>query len=269
MAYQWKTNKNTPVAVDGSIGPQTVRALQFGLGITVDGQWGAETTRCLQELYGATPYDGVLGPVTIKGLQRWIGTTVDGVFGPQTVAALQDALNKGTLGARAAAGAGNKVQINGAPVAGVSGGGLSAISTGSVSYVRGQHVSLGQAGTIEAACAAAGLQYSNGWLNGYVTICNRESSWDPNSVNDYDSNAVGATVADGFPYQCSRGLAQCIPQTFAAYHAAGTSTNIYDPVANIAASMLYVVHVYGVSRDGSNLASNVQQADPNRPPRGY
>jgi len=40
-------------------------------------------------------------------------------------------------------------------------------------------------------------------------------------------------------------------------------------VANIAASMKYVMDRYGVSPDGSNLAANVQQADPNRPPQGY
>lgn len=268
MAYQWKTNKDTPVAVDGSVGPQTTKALQYGLGITDDGQWGAQTTRCLQELYGATPYDGVLGPVTIRGLQSWIGVTVDGVLGPLTVTALQNALNKGTMGSRAAAGSGDtKLGDTGGTVTS-TGGGLSAISTSSVQYVRGQatpnHVS-----AVEAACAAAGLTYSSGWQNGYETLCSRESSWNPNSVNDYDSNAVGAIVADGYPYQCSRGLAQCIPQTFAAYHAAGTSNNIYDPVANIAASMLYVVHVYGVARDGSNLAANVQQADSSRSPKGY
>jgi SLT domain-containing protein len=40
-------------------------------------------------------------------------------------------------------------------------------------------------------------------------------------------------------------------------------------VANIAASMRYVMNRYGVSSDGSNLVSLVQQADPSRPPRGY
>jgi SLT domain-containing protein len=44
---------------------------------------------------------------------------------------------------------------------------------------------------------------------------------------------------------------------------------IYDPVANCGASMNYVMDVYNVLKDGSNLASNVQQADPSRNPRGY
>jgi len=40
-------------------------------------------------------------------------------------------------------------------------------------------------------------------------------------------------------------------------------------VANIAASMRYVMRRYGVSSDGHDLAVLVQQADPSRPPRGY
>jgi hypothetical protein len=40
-------------------------------------------------------------------------------------------------------------------------------------------------------------------------------------------------------------------------------------VANIAASMNYVMGRYGVSPDGSNLAARVAQANPNAAPRGY
>lgn len=71
------------------------------------------------------------------------------------------------------------------------------------------------------------------------------------------------------PFQCSRGIVQCIPQTFAQRHAPGTSVNIYDPVASIAAAMRYVRSRYGVAVDGSNLAKKVQQFDPNRRPHGY
>ncbi len=62
---------------------------------------------------------------------------------------------------------------------------------------------------------------------------------------------------------------QCIPQTFAQRHAPGTSVNIYDPVACIAAVMRYVRKRYDVAIDGSNLAGKVQQFDPHRDPRGY
>ena len=107
------------------------------------------------------------------------------------------------------------------------------------------------------------------WTHGYLTLTNRESSFNPNAVNTYDSNATGPTAADGNPQNCSRGLAQCIPTTFAANHQPGTSNNIYDPVASIAASMNYVIKDYGVSRDGSDLAAKIQQADPTRGPGGY
>lgn len=124
-------------------------------------------------------------------------------------------------------------------------------------------------GWITAACQAAGVTNVQNWIAGYQTLCMRESTDNPNAVNTTDSNATGAPVGDGNPANCSRGIAQCIPPTFAAHHAPNTSTDIYDPVANIAASINYVISTYGVSRDGSNLASNVQQADPNRPPKGY
>ena len=122
---------------------------------------------------------------------------------------------------------------------------------------------------IAEACQAAGLPVTGGWVTGYKTLCQRESSYRPNAINTTDVNAQGATVGDGQPLNCSRGLAQCIPSTFAAYHVDGTSVSIYDPVANIAASMQYVRHKYHVSEDGSDLAAKVQQADPTRPPRGY
>ena len=107
------------------------------------------------------------------------------------------------------------------------------------------------------------------WTRGYLTLTSRESSFNPNAVNTYDTNATGPTAADGNPQNCSRGLAQCIPTTFAANHQPGTSNNIYDPVANIAASMNYAMSEYGVSRDGSDLAAKIQQADPSRGPGGY
>lgn len=129
------------------------------------------------------------------------------------------------------------------------------------------------AGYIEQACAVLGITGSavQNWVTGGDTMASRESAsnspqW---QVNTTDSNAVGAIQSDGAPFQCSRGVAQCIPQTFAQYHAAGTSYKIYDPVASFAASFQYVMARYGVSKDGSNLAANVQQFDPSRSPQGY
>jgi SLT domain-containing protein len=74
---------------------------------------------------------------------------------------------------------------------------------------------------------------------------------------------------DGRGLSLARGIAQVIPAAFAQHHQPGTSTNIYDPVANICASMNYVIHRYGVSLNGEHLASVVQQADAHRPPKGY
>ena len=66
-----------------------------------------------------------------------------------------------------------------------------------------------------------------------------ESGGNPNAINLTDSNA-----AAGDP---SRGLLQTIGSTFAAYHIPGTSNNIYDPLANIAAAINYAKHTYGPS----------------------
>lgn len=118
------------------------------------------------------------------------------------------------------------------------------------------------------ACHLLELSPDN-WVQGYRVLCQRESSGRPNAINNYDVNAHGAVQGDGYPLHCSRGVAQCIPDTFAHYHAAGTTTDIYDPVANIAASIRYVITRYGVAGDGSDLTSRVQQADATRNPMGY
>lgn len=75
------------------------------------------------------------------------------------------------------------------------------------------------------------------WLSDLETIAKYESGFNPNAINLSDSNA-----AAGDP---SRGLMQTIMATFTAYHQAGTSNNIYDPVANIAAAINYIRARYG------------------------
>jgi hypothetical protein len=64
-----------------------------------------------------------------------------------------------------------------------------------------------------------------------------ESGGNPNAINNWDINAQR-----GDP---SRGLMQTIGSTFAAYHVPGTSNNIYDPLANVAAALNYARTVYG------------------------
>ncbi|MGW7072974.1 transglycosylase SLT domain-containing protein [Streptomyces sp. NPDC054855] len=73
----------------------------------------------------------------------------------------------------------------------------------------------------------------------------RESAGDPNAKNGWDINAINGTP--------SVGLLQVIQPTFDAYHVEGTSTNIYDPVANITAAANYAADRYG-SMDNVNSA---------------
>jgi SLT domain-containing protein len=107
------------------------------------------------------------------------------------------------------------------------------------------------------------------WIRGYETLIARESGGRPSAIAAQPATAVGAPQQDGHGLGFARGIAQTIPATFARYHQPGTSANIYDPVANICASMNYVIHRYGVSHNGENLAAVVQQADAHRPPKGY
>ncbi|GAA0596863.1 LysM peptidoglycan-binding domain-containing protein [Streptomyces crystallinus] len=65
----------------------------------------------------------------------------------------------------------------------------------------------------------------------------RESSGNPLAINNWDSNAVAGTP--------SKGLLQVIDPTFAAFHVPGTSTDSYDPVANIVAACNYAAKTYG------------------------
>jgi SLT domain-containing protein len=107
------------------------------------------------------------------------------------------------------------------------------------------------------------------WLRGYQTLIARESGGRPSAVASEPATAAGPPQSDGHGLGYARGITQTIPATFARYHQPGTSTNIYDPVANICASMNYVMHRYGVAANGENLVALVQQADARRPPRGY
>ncbi len=102
------------IAVDGIIGPATVRKWQQVMGTTVDGvvsnqvdvsyrpvlravnhnkPYGASLlVKAVQRTLGVT-VDGLLGPDTIKAMQRHLGVTADGILGPATARALQTRLN--------------------------------------------------------------------------------------------------------------------------------------------------------------------------------
>ncbi|MFD3412620.1 transglycosylase SLT domain-containing protein [Streptomyces cyaneofuscatus] len=107
-----------------------------------------------------------------------------------------------------------------------------------------------------APAAAAPAMYTNdldGWIKESLAVMAqhgipgsyesihrniiRESSGNPNAINNWDSNAVKGTP--------SKGLLQVIDPTFQAYHVPGTSTDSYDPVANITAACNYAADRYG------------------------
>ncbi|MFE2377620.1 transglycosylase SLT domain-containing protein [Streptomyces sp. NPDC059398] len=112
--------------------------------------------------------------------------------------------------------------------------------------------------------AAAPVHYKNnldGWIKESLAIMKaknipgtyeglhrnimRESSGNPNAVNNWDINAQ-----NGIP---SKGLLQVIQPTFNTYHVAGTSFKLTDPVANLTAAANYAAHRYG-SIDNVNSA---------------
>jgi SLT domain-containing protein len=107
-------------------------------------------------------------------------------------------------------------------------------------------------GWVGQAMLKAGV-YAPKWLTGMLTLTKRESNWNPNAVNNWDSNARA-----GHP---SKGIAQMIDSTFAAHAIPGLG-GIFDPVANIASAIRYIQARYGD-------ISKVQQANPNLPPKGY
>jgi hypothetical protein len=87
---------------------------------------------------------------------------------------------------------------------------------------------------------ALDIMHANGIPGSYKGILRnvmRESTGNPQAINLWDSNA-----AAGIP---SKGLLQVIDPTFRAFHVPGTSTDIYDPVANIAAACNYAAKRYG------------------------
>ncbi|MFI7138770.1 transglycosylase SLT domain-containing protein [Streptomyces massasporeus] len=112
------------------------------------------------------------------------------------------------------------------------------------------------AGGVAQATQASAKTYANnldGWIresldimaqkgipgsyDGIYRNIMRESSGNPQAINNWDSNAVAGTP--------SKGLLQVIDPTFAAYHVDGTSFDPYDPVANITAACNYAADRYG------------------------
>lgn len=82
------------------------------------------------------------------------------------------------------------------------------------------------------------------WIEIMKYIQENESNSVVNAANGWDSNAWGPEQSDSYPLHSSRGMWQCIPDTFAARHVEGTSTSIYDPTASCAASVNYLISSY-------------------------
>lgn len=99
------------------------------------------------------------------------------------------------------------------------------------------------------------------WERGMLLVAQRESGFNAGAVNLHDTNAVHGDA--------SAGTWQFTSSTFRAYHEPGTSTNHTDDLAQACAFINYAQRRYHVHIDGSNLAANIQQADPTRPPHGY
>jgi phage-related protein len=91
--------------------------------------------------------------------------------------------------------------------------------------------------TVQQAFQMWGMPANDDWVNGILIVIQHESGGNPTAINNWDSNA-----AAGHP---SKGLMQEIDSTFMAYRNPASSTNIYDPLAHIAAGINYIWKRYG------------------------
>ncbi|WP_328439105.1 transglycosylase SLT domain-containing protein [Nocardia puris] len=87
------------------------------------------------------------------------------------------------------------------------------------------------------ASVLAALSLPASWIGLGLAQMNTESGGNPKAINNWDSNA-----AKGIP---SKGLMQVIDPTFAAYRSSLYPNDIWDPGANIAAALQYLVARYG------------------------
>jgi SLT domain-containing protein len=115
----------------------------------------------------------------------------------------------------------------------------------------GQHLAL-----IDQALAFVGIPKDQWprWESGLNTLITRESGWNPNIVNMWDSNAKA-----GHP---SGGLMQTIASTFAGNRDPRLPNNMFDPLANVVAGINYINRRYGG-------IGNVQQANASASAKGY
>lgn len=187
-----------------------------------------------------------IGGVVSK-VEKWTGAGALGVMN-QAVDGLAGGIPAGMF-RDVASGVGHQAV---AAIKALIDGAQAAVAGAGSAFSAAFHGSPNLAGWIQQALGLTGTPGS--WAGPLSVLIGRESGGNPNAINNWDSNA-----AAGHP---SQGLMQTIPGTFNAYHQAGTSWNILDPVANIAAGINYIKARYG-------SIFNVQQANPNLPPKGY
>ncbi|MBI4533606.1 MAG: transglycosylase SLT domain-containing protein [Candidatus Melainabacteria bacterium] len=89
---------------------------------------------------------------------------------------------------------------------------------------------------IEQALTLSGVPATDANLAAVNLIVEHESAWDPNAVNNWDSNAAAGTP--------SKGLMQTIGPTFNSYSLPGHK-NILNPLDNMIAGIRYAVSRYG------------------------
>ncbi|WP_140398424.1 phage tail tape measure protein [Brachybacterium massiliense] len=87
-------------------------------------------------------------------------------------------------------------------------------------------------------------QYGPRRFSALMRRMNQESGYDPRAINNWDSNAKAGTP--------SKGLMQVIQPTFDAYRDRSLSSDIYDPLSNIVASIRYTLARYGDLERGWN-----------------
>lgn len=80
------------LTVDGQMGPRTIGAVQWSLGLAQTAVYGEGTRKALQKWLGVT-VDGIIGPKTGQALQGWLDVVADGVIGPKTISRWQQWLN--------------------------------------------------------------------------------------------------------------------------------------------------------------------------------
>ncbi|MFE9412341.1 NlpC/P60 family protein [Streptomyces sp. NPDC006704] len=185
-----------------------------------------------------------------------VGSVVDAYGSVNEVDALAAALGAGGQGP---SGAGAKGKQGGSAE---GGGDVSAVSVDAGTYkwgaIDGRYTKVPAPpgwvkSAIQRGMAAQGVNGAD-WARGLTTIAYRESGYRADARNDWDSNA-----ASGDP---SIGLFQVIGSTFKTYRAKSLPNSQSDPAASAAAAIGWIKARYGG-------IGKVQQADPNRPPKGY